>query len=101
LQNVLCAGDLRFDQATRELWRGATLVPLTARETAFIEFFIRNAGIVLTQPMIETALWESDRDTVSNLIRVYVGRLRAKLSPNGEPDVIHTVRGIGYRLGSG
>jgi DNA-binding response OmpR family regulator len=97
---VLCVEDLRFDHATRELWRGTTLVPLTARETAFIEFLMRNSGIALTQPMIEAALWEADRDTVSNLIRVYIGRLRAKLSPNGEPEIIHTIRGIGYRLGS-
>lgn len=98
--NVLSVEDLRFDHATRELWRGDTLVPLTARETAFIEFFMRNSGIVLTQSAIEAALWETDRETVSNLIRVYIGRLRAKLSPNGEPELIHTVRGIGYRLGS-
>lgn len=62
---------------------------------------MRNANIVLTQPMIEAALWENDRDTVSNLIRVYVQRLRAKLSPNGEPALIHTVRGADYRMIAG
>jgi two-component system OmpR family response regulator len=62
---------------------------------------MQNAGVVLTSEMIENALWESDRDTVSNLIRVYVRRLRMKLSPNGEPDVIHTLRGSGYRVANG
>ena len=60
---------------------------------------MRNAGLLLTRPMIEAALWERDRDTASNLIEVYVRRLRAKLSPHGEPPLIHTVRGAGYRFG--
>ena len=61
---------------------------------------MRNAGLLLTRPMIETALWERDRDTASNLIEVYVRRLRAKLSPHGEPALIYTVRGAGYRFGA-
>jgi DNA-binding response OmpR family regulator len=96
--NVLRVGDLCLDLGTRGAFRGTTLLALTARETAFLEYFMRNAGMLLTQSMIEDALWESDRDTVSNLIRVYIGRLRAKLSPNGEPALIHTIRGAGYRL---
>jgi DNA-binding response OmpR family regulator len=62
---------------------------------------MRNAGLVLTRPMIEDALWEPARDTESNIIEVYVRRLRAKLSPNGEPSLIATVRGMGYRFGAG
>lgn len=96
--DVLRVGDLTLDRATREIRRGVTTIPLTARETAFLEYFMQNAGVVLTQTMIENALWESDRDTVSNLIRVYVRRLRMKLSPKGEPELIHTIRGVGYRM---
>ena len=96
--DILRVGDLTLDRATREIRRGEVIVPLTARETAFLEYFMRNAGIVLTQAMIEDALWESDRETVSNLIRVYVRRLRAKLSARGEPELIHTIRGAGYRM---
>ena len=98
LSDVLRVGDLSLDRATREIRRGDVPIPLTARETAFLEYFMQNAGIVLTQAMIEAALWEADRDTVSNLIRVYVRRLRSKLSPNGEPELIHTIRGAGYRI---
>jgi len=98
VSDVLRVGDLTLDRATREIRRGATMIALTARETTFLEYFMQNAGIVLTQKMIEDALWEADRDTVSNLIRVYVRRLRTKLSPSGEPEVIHTIRGAGYRL---
>lgn len=97
--DILQVGDLTLDRATREIRRGTTGIALTARETAFLEYFMQNAGIVLTQTMIENALWETDRDTVSNLIRVYVRRLRTKLSPGGEPELIHTIRGAGYRLG--
>jgi DNA-binding response OmpR family regulator len=49
--------------------------------------------------MIEDALWEPGRDTESNIIEVYIRRLRAKLSPSGEPNLIHTIRGAGYRFG--
>jgi DNA-binding response OmpR family regulator len=49
--------------------------------------------------MLEAALWQRDRELASNLIEVYVRRLRTKLSPNGEPPLIHTVRGAGYRFG--
>jgi DNA-binding response OmpR family regulator len=96
--DILQVGTLSLDRATREIRRGDMTIPLTARETAFLEYFMQNAGVVLTHTMIEDALWESDRDTVSNLIRVYVRRLRTKLSPNGEPELIHTVRGAGYRM---
>ena len=96
--DVLRAGDLSLDRATREIRRGDTIVALTARETAFLEYFMQNLNVVLTPAMIERALWESDRDTISNLIRVYVRRLRVKLSPNGEPELIATIRGAGYRM---
>lgn len=99
--DVLRVGDLTLDRAAREVRRNDVTIPLTAREIAFLEYFMQNAGIVLTQPMIEDALWEADRETVSNLIRVYVRRLRVKLSPNGEPPLIHTLRGAGYRLSAG
>jgi DNA-binding response OmpR family regulator len=60
---------------------------------------MRNAGLLLTRPMLEDALWERDRETTSNVIEVYVRRLRLKLSENGEPSLIETVRGAGYRFG--
>ncbi|MBV9409473.1 MAG: winged helix-turn-helix transcriptional regulator, partial [Candidatus Eremiobacteraeota bacterium] len=51
--------------------------------------------------MLEDALWERERDTASNVIEVYIRRLRVKLSAGGEPPLIHTVRGAGYRFGNG
>ncbi|MDQ6827141.1 MAG: response regulator transcription factor [Candidatus Eremiobacteraeota bacterium] len=96
--NELSVGDLSMDLMSRKVQRGGTLIPLSARETAFLEYFMRNAGLLLTRPMLEDALWEMHRDTTSNIIEVYVRRLRSKLSPNGEPSLLHTVRGAGYRF---
>lgn len=94
----LRVGDVTMDLATREVTRGARTIALTARESAFLEYLMRNAGRLLTRGMIESALWERDRETSSNVIEVYVRRLRAKLTVEGESDLIHTVRGAGYRF---
>jgi len=99
VHRALTVGDLQMDLATRRVTRGETPLALTARETAFLEYLMRNSGLLITRPMLEDALWERDRDTASNLIEVYVRRLRSKLSPRGEPPLIHTVRGSGYRFG--
>ncbi len=100
IHRELRVGDLVMDLATRRVERNGTPIDLTARETAFLEYLMRNVGLLVTRTMIEGALWERDRETVSNLIEVYVRRLRAKLSPAGEPQLITTVRGSGYRFGA-
>lgn len=96
----LCAGDLQLDLATLEVRRGERLIPLTVRETAFLEYFMRNAGRVVTRRMIEDALWERRRESgASNVIDVFVRRVRMKLAQGDEQPLIHTVRGAGYRFG--
>lgn len=97
--NELCVDDLTMDLGSRRVRRGERDVTLTARETAFLEYLMRNAGLLVTRPMLENALWERDRETTSNLIEVYMRRLRTKLGAAGEPSLIHTVRGAGYRFG--
>lgn len=99
-QHVLRVGDLTYDPATRRAARGARSIDLTARELAFLEYFMRNAGRVLTRPMIENALWDRTSETTSNVVDVYVRRLRLKVDEPGEPPIIHTVRGLGYRMES-
>ena len=98
LRQALQVDDLVMDLATRRVRRGQRDVPLTARETAFLEYLMRNEGLLVTRTMLENALWERDRMTASNLIEVYIRRLRAKLGAAGEPPLIHTVRGAGYRF---
>ncbi len=95
----LRVADLVMDLRTRTVARGTRPIALSARETAFLEYLMRNAGRLVTRPMLEDALWERDRDTESNVIEVYVRRLRLKLSASGERPLIHTVRGAGYRFG--
>ncbi|MGD1068411.1 MAG: response regulator transcription factor, partial [Vulcanimicrobiaceae bacterium] len=93
----LRVGDVALDLRTRLVSRGERTIPLSARETAFLEYFLRNAGLLVTRRMLEDALWERERDTASNIIEVYIRRLRLKL---GDPALLHTVRGAGYRFGA-
>ncbi|HEV3087901.1 MAG TPA: response regulator transcription factor [Candidatus Elarobacter sp.] len=100
VRDELRVGDLVMDLRARTVERAGRRIELSARETAFLEYLMRNAGLLITRTMLENALWERDRDTASNVIEVYIRRLRVKLSAAGEPPLIHTVRGAGYRFGS-
>jgi two-component system copper resistance phosphate regulon response regulator CusR len=97
---VLRVADLSLDPATREVRRGARRIGLTAREHALLEYFLRNAGRVLTRPMLAEHVWGLDFDPESNIIDVYVGYLRRKIDGPGELRLLHTVRGAGYALRS-
>jgi len=97
--NELRVADVVLDLATRRATRAGRPLDLTARDTAYLEYLMRNAGMLLTQRMIEDSVWERDSDNISNVIAVYIRRLRAKLSAAGEAPLIHTVRGAGYRFG--
>jgi two-component system copper resistance phosphate regulon response regulator CusR len=95
---VLAVGDLTFDVRTRRAKRGEREIELTAREGAFLEYFMRRPGRVMTRAMIEDSLWTVDNPNASNVVDVYVRRLRAKLEAAGEVRLLHTLRGAGYRL---
>jgi DNA-binding response OmpR family regulator len=88
--------DLCLDPATRRVTRGARTITLTAREYALLEYFLRNAGRVLTRPMLAEHVWGVDFDPESNVIDVYVGYLRRKVDLPGELRLLHTTRGAGY-----
>jgi DNA-binding response OmpR family regulator len=88
--------DLILDPATREVRRGTRRIELTTREYAVLEYFMRNAGRVLTRPMIAEHVWGIDFDSESNIIDVYVGYVRRKVDAPGERRLLHTVRGAGY-----
>ncbi len=99
LDSQLRVADVAFDLQSRRVRRGEREIELTAREAAFLEYFMRNAGRLITRSMIEDALFERESETTSNVVEVYVSRLRAKLTTNREPQLLHTVRGAGYRFG--
>jgi len=90
--------DLTVDPGTREVTRGNRRITLTAREFALLDYFLRNVGRVLTRPMIAQHVWGLDFDPESNVVDVYVGYLRRKIDGEGEPRLVHTVRGAGYKL---
>ncbi len=95
---VLRLADLALDPATRTVTRDGRRITLTTREYALLEYFLRNAGRVLTRPMIAQHVWGLDFDPESNIIDVYVGYLRRKIDGEGERRLLHTVRGAGYML---
>ena len=95
---VLRLLDLSLDPSSREVVRGGRRITLTGREYALLEYFLRNAGRVLTRPMIAQHVWGLDFDPESNIVDVYVGYLRRKIDAEGERRLVHTVRGAGYRL---
>ncbi|MDQ6735482.1 MAG: response regulator transcription factor [Nitrospirota bacterium] len=90
--------DLMLNLATREATRGGQRIELTSKEYALLEYFMRNAGRVLTRPMIAEHVWNLDFDTFTNVIDVYVNYLRNKIDRGRERKLIHTIRGSGYVL---
>jgi len=90
--------DLVLDPATRSVTRGGQPITLTNREFALLEYFLRNAGRVLSRAMIAEHVWDYDFDSGTNVIDVYVNYLRKKLDAGRESKLLHTVRGAGYVL---
>ena len=95
---VLQVDDLILNPATREVTRGGRRIELTTKEYALLEYFMRNAGRVLTRPMIAEHVWNLDFDTFTNVIDVYVNYLRNKIDRGRDRKLIHTMRGSGYVL---
>jgi len=95
---ILTIDDLVVDPATRRVTRGERRIELTARQYALLEYFLRNAGRVLSRQMIAQHVWGLGFDAESNVIDVYVGYLRRKIDRDRERRLLHTVRGAGYVL---
>jgi len=95
---VLVVDDLRLDPATREVTRGSTPIQLTAKEFALLETFMRRAGEVLSRLHLLEHAWDFAYDNRSNIVDVYVRRLRRKIDEPFERRSLETVRGAGYRL---
>jgi DNA-binding response OmpR family regulator len=98
---MLRLGDLQLDRLTRQARRGTRSIELTAREFNVLEYLMRHAGEVVTRTMLAEHVWGDHYDSLSNLIEVFVNRLRKKLETDGAPRLLHTVRGAGYVLREG
>jgi DNA-binding response OmpR family regulator len=91
-------GDLTLDPQSREVWHDGACLDLTAKEYAILEYFMRRPNAVVTRTMLGESVWDYEFDGLSNIIDVYVRRLRKKIDRDGQASLIQTVRGAGYRL---
>jgi two-component system response regulator MprA len=96
--DALRVADLSLDPSTRIVKRGERLIELTRTEFNLLELLLRNHGQVLTRELIFDRVWGYDFGANSNSLEVYIGYLRRKTEAEGEPRLIHTVRGVGYVL---
>ncbi|WP_338037712.1 response regulator transcription factor [Nocardioides zeae] len=94
----LVFADLAMDLASREVFRGERAIELTRTEFTLLEMFLRRPRRVLERSFILEEVWGYDFPTTANSLEVYVGYLRRKTEAEGEPRLIHTVRGVGYVL---
>lgn len=95
---VLEAGELRLNTAARELQVGGRPVRLTAKEFAILEYLMHHPRQVLSRTQIEEHVWDYDFEPGSNLVDVYIGRIRRKVAAAGGGEHIVTLRGVGYRF---
>jgi two-component system response regulator MprA len=95
-EDQLRLADLTVDPGTRDVRRGDRPIRLTRTEFSLLELLLRHPRQVLTRDRILEEVWGYDFPTTANSLEVYVGYLRRKTEAEGEPRLIHTVRGIGY-----
>ena len=98
--SVLQVGDLKFDTATLEVSRQRVNVELTAKECRLLEYLMRHPNQVLTRTMIAEHVWNYEFDNATNVIDVHIRNLRQKIDDPFPIKLIHTVRGVGYRISS-
>jgi two-component system, OmpR family, response regulator len=89
-------GDLTMNLVSREITRGTRKIDLTAREFRLLEYLMRSPGQVLTRTQIIERVWEYHFDPGTNLVDVYIQRLRRKIDDGEDIKMIQTVRGVGY-----
>lgn len=98
---ILRVADLTLDTTTRMAHRGGRAIELTTREYRLLEFLMRSAGRICARMMILEKVWDYDFDPGSNIVDVYVRKLRDKVDNGFEPKLLHSVRGVGYVMKEG
>jgi len=94
----LGVGDLTLNADTHEVQRGERTIELTQREFELLEYMMRNERIVISRQRLLDEVWGYDPFSTTNTIEVFVSNLRRKLEADGEPRLLHTIRGAGYVL---
>jgi two-component system copper resistance phosphate regulon response regulator CusR len=97
----LMVADLVVDTVGQNVSRGGRAIAMTAKEYALVEFLARNAGRVVGRAEIAEHVWDEEFDPFSNLIEVYVNRVRRKIDAESPQPLLHTRRGAGYVLSAG
>lgn len=101
LETILTVDDLSLDPTTKRVDRRGQEINLTAKEFAILEYLMRNSGKILSKHTIMTHVWNFDADILPNNVEVFIAYLRAKIDkPFKGPEIIRTVRGFGYVVGS-
>jgi DNA-binding response OmpR family regulator len=95
---LITVADLTLDPATHFVQRNGQSIELTSREYALLEYLIRNPNRLITRQMAENHLWSTDATVMSNVVDVYIRRLRRKIDDPFQVKLIETIRGSGYRL---
>lgn len=95
---MLTLSDLQMDTSAHTVTRAGNLISLTAKEYALLEYFLRNAGQVLTRDQIADHVWNYECSFESNLVDVYVRYLRKKIDQDNDEKLLHTIRGVGYAM---
>jgi DNA-binding response OmpR family regulator len=96
---VLRVADLTLDPVTRRVSRGSVVVTLTPKEYAILEVLMRNVGQVVTRTRLAERVWDEASEVLDNLVDAHVSHLRKKVDREASAPLIHTIRGVGYRLG--
>jgi len=95
---ILQVGDLTLDSNTRMATRGSTQIALSSTEYSLLEYLMRHVGRVLTRAMILDHVWQYDFDGNDNVLDVYISYLRRKIDKGSVRPLIHTIRGVGFRM---
>ena len=90
--------DLELDLATHRVTRSGKSISLNPREFRMMEYFVRNKGRVITRTMLLEKVWDQNFDPKTNVVDVYINRLRNKIDKNFDKPLLHTIRGAGYTL---
>lgn len=94
----LQVGELELDLVTHFAYRDGKEIELTTKEYALLEYLLRNRGRILSRSMIMQHVWKHNFDPESNIIDVYIKRLRQKIERPDQPQIIQSIRGVGYRV---
>ena len=100
IETVLRVADLEMDLIAHRVKRNGTDIDLQPREFRLLEYLMRNAGRVVTRTMLLEGVWEFHFDPKTKIVETHISRLRTKVGSAGQPQLIHTIRGVGYVIRS-